>query len=141
MITENRGQINQITGKGGEDVACEYLKSQGYTIVHRNYRIAHDEIDIIAEDDKYVVFVEVKTRTERMDSRYGSPSAAVNAKKRACVARAAARYIKSRGTNGKFCRCDVIEVLICSDKVTGRGYTKIRHLRSAFGAGGRLPPF
>ena len=50
------------TGRLGEDAVCSYLKENGYVIVKRNYRIRGGEIDIIAEKDGYIAFVEVKTR-------------------------------------------------------------------------------
>lgn len=49
-------------GNQGESLACDYLKAQGYQILKRNYRIRGGEIDIIAQDKDYLVFVEVKTR-------------------------------------------------------------------------------
>lgn len=49
-------------GNKGEDLACEYLKKQGYKILERNFRIRGGEIDIIAKDKEYLVFIEVKTR-------------------------------------------------------------------------------
>lgn len=49
-------------GNKGEDLACKYLQKLGYKILERNYRIRGGEIDIIAKDKEYLVFVEVKTR-------------------------------------------------------------------------------
>lgn len=49
-------------GKFGENVACGYLRQNGYDIVLRNYRSRYGEIDIIAKKSKRVVFVEVKCR-------------------------------------------------------------------------------
>ena len=51
-------------GRFGEDAAAQYLTDNGYTIKGRNVRFGRHELDIIAEDDEYIVFVEVKTRTE-----------------------------------------------------------------------------
>lgn len=53
---------NEI-GRLGEDATCNYLQERGYKIVARNWRLGNIEIDIIAENDEYIVFVEVKTRT------------------------------------------------------------------------------
>jgi putative endonuclease len=54
---------NQALGKSGEDLTSDYLLSKGYEIIKRNYRCPYGEIDIIAIDRHYLVFIEVKTRT------------------------------------------------------------------------------
>lgn len=126
-----------ITGTAGETAACDFLVQNSYTILHRNYRVGHEEIDIIAENDKYIVFVEVKTRTKVVHSAYGRPASAVTAKKRAHLARAAGAYIKSHKSS-KFYRFDVIEVLLCHDRVTGDGSYRINHMKGVFGAGGKI---
>ena len=51
-------------GQQGEDFAAAYLEEKGYKILHRNWKSGKRELDIIAENKDYVVFVEVKTRTE-----------------------------------------------------------------------------
>jgi len=48
-------------GKFGEDLACQYLKNKGYTIIERNFRKKWGELDIIAKNRGVLVFVEVKT--------------------------------------------------------------------------------
>lgn len=68
-------------GKRGEVFACEYLEKLGFKILHRNYRAGHLETDIICEDEKYLLFVEVKTRTDTgRATRYGSAKDAVDRK-------------------------------------------------------------
>ncbi len=59
----------------GEQIATNYLKSQNYEILNRNFSCKQGEIDIIAKDNKEYVFVEVKTRT---NSDYGEPVDSVN---------------------------------------------------------------
>lgn len=61
---------NTFTGNKGEEIACQYLKKQGYQIIERNFRIRGGEIDIVAQDGQYLVFVEVKTRYSH---EYGLP--------------------------------------------------------------------
>ena len=133
----DKPEAGKITGSGGEDAACRFLESEGYLIVCRNFRAAHDEIDIIAENEQYIVFVEVKTRTEVKYTAYGRPASAVTAKKRKCLARAAEAYIKAYPSS-KFYRFDVVEVLVCSDLVTGKGSYKINHMKGVFGASGKI---
>ena len=50
------------TGGEGEKRVANYLRQQGFAIVKRNYTCRYGEIDIIAENDEYILFVEVKTR-------------------------------------------------------------------------------
>lgn len=137
MNTNENAAAGRITGIAGEDEAVRYLTENGYVILHRNYRIGHDEIDIIASKEPYTVFVEVKTRTEVKRSLYGRPASAVNAKKRACLARAAEKYIRSHPSDS-FYRFDVIEVWLCHDRLTGEGSYRINHMKGAFGAHGRI---
>jgi putative endonuclease len=53
----------QSLGKSGEDLAASYLKKKDYRIAFRNWRWGKHEIDIVAENQEYIVFVEVKTRS------------------------------------------------------------------------------
>lgn len=57
-------------GKKGEQAAATFMKSKGYKVLKRNWRKHRYEIDIVAEDEQYIVFVEVKTRTSR---QWGNP--------------------------------------------------------------------
>ena len=65
-------------GSGYEEMAAAYLIEQGYKIVARNFSGRRGEIDIIARDGEYLVFVEVKYRR---DERQGSPAEAVDYRK------------------------------------------------------------
>ncbi len=77
LSTLQKQQHNFALGAEGESQAVQFLKSKGYTILELNVRYRQAEVDIVALDTKYneVVFVEVKTRTERF---YGHPSDAIN---------------------------------------------------------------
>ena len=50
-------------GKLGEDLAVDFLQDKGYQIIARNWKYRRAEVDIIAEIDSFLVFVEVKTRS------------------------------------------------------------------------------
>ena len=78
-------------GRRGEDVACGFLSGKGHTIVERNYRSGHLEIDIITLDKDGVHFVEVKSRVAPVAV---SPEENVTAAKQKKVAEAASRYLR-----------------------------------------------
>lgn len=82
-------------GDSGEDYACRYLKSRGYQILARNFRCRRcGEIDIIAQRQGVLCFVEVKTRSSE---RYGLPREAVTASKQKKIYRCAEYYLQLRG--------------------------------------------
>ncbi len=68
----------QHTGRIGEEIACDFFKEQGYSIIERNYRSRIGEIDIVAKHREYLVFSEVKTCRNRTGLH---PSLLVTAKK------------------------------------------------------------
>ena len=82
-------------GKKGEKLAANFLKRNGYKILERNLHQSHNEIDIIASNKEYIVFVEVKTRTANKDLflPYGSPASAVTKEKQKRTVRAATNYL------------------------------------------------
>ena len=77
------------TGNMGETAVCRYLESKGYRIVERNFRIKGGEIDIIACNDEYITFTEVKTR--RRNSMV-SAFEAITASKIRFIIRTASEY-------------------------------------------------
>lgn len=79
-------------GRRGEDVACEFLTGKGHTIVQRNFRSGHLEIDIISLDRNGVHFVEVKSRVAPV---MVSPEENVTMSKQRKVADAALRYLNT----------------------------------------------
>ncbi len=87
---------HHIVGREGEDVAMRYLLMSGYSLLGRNVRIGHDEIDLIVFDpmDTVIVFVEVKARSK--DDPDFSPLLNFTEDKKACVRRAAERWIAAQ---------------------------------------------
>lgn len=77
------------TGAEYERKAAQYLETLGYEVVERNFRCKAGEIDIIAKDGRYLVFVEVKYRT---DARMGEPLEAVDYRKQRKISKAASYY-------------------------------------------------
>ena len=100
-------------GDKGERIAAKLLKKQGYKIVAKNFRCAHGEIDLIAENKEFLVFVEVKTRTESEENfkNYGLPRDAVTKKKQQHIIYTANIYLDKHPTD-KSKRFDVIEVYL-----------------------------
>lgn len=80
-------------GRAGEEEAARHLHSCGYRILARNWRVRAGEIDIIAEHDGVVVFVEVKTRTS---DAYGFPEEAVTPRKVARLRALAGMWLDAR---------------------------------------------
>lgn len=119
-------------GRFGENAACEYLKSQKYKILERNYFASHNEIDIIAENKQYIVFVEVKTRTVYKGSEFGTPATAVTYSKQKRTLIAAQHYLNSNPTK-KAPRLDVIEVYISKSNGDSQfEIAKLNHIEDAF---------
>lgn len=94
-------------GIWGEEVAVEYLRDLGYVILERDWHSGHRDIDIIARDNEYVVFVEVKTR-RNID--FGTPEQAVDWKKRRNLRRAIIHYVNYRKIDDPI-RFDIITVV------------------------------
>ena len=100
-------------GLAGEKIAQKYLKDNGYKILENNYYTRNGEIDIITSKDNYIIFVEVKTRT---NVKYGKPSEAVNKTKKLHMKRSAAIFLKENNFSKFIIRFDVIEVYIINGK-------------------------
>lgn len=100
-------QHNREIGKIGEDLAAQYLLSQGYEIVDRNFRTAHGELDLVAKDRDQFVFVEVKTRTSQ---NFGYGEYAVNRKKLNAMIFAAETYLDEKQRAADNWRLDVIVI-------------------------------
>jgi putative endonuclease len=109
-------------GQKGEELAVEHLKKAGFNILFRNWKWGKNEIDIIAENDKFIVFVEVKTR--KNDFRM-APVTAINHQKQRSIIFAAAGYLKKFGID-KESRFDIITVIQTKDSF------EIDHIEDAF---------
>ena len=97
----------QSFGLYGENLACRELERRGYVIVTRRYRTKHGEIDIIARDDDYLVFVEVKAR---QDGSFGDPEEAVTLRKQQQMVWMATDYIARQNIGDVPCRFDVVTI-------------------------------
>lgn len=113
-------------GDWGEALAAEYLEARGCRIVEREWRCRLGEIDLIAEQEGMLLFVEVKLRT---NLRYGMPREYVTAKKREKLRAAALLYLSMHGLDAP-ARFDVAEVY--TDVHRSAGKTRIRYIANAF---------
>jgi len=95
------------TGARGEEIAAQWLRAAGYTIRDRNWHSGKTEIDIIAENDKFIVFVEVKSRTADYQVH---PRDAVTVPKQRTIIFAASNYLK-RYSIDKESRFDIVTVI------------------------------
>lgn len=80
----------QDLGQLGEELACVFLKKQGYKILGQNFRTRGGEIDVIAKEGEMVVFVEVKTR---ISAAFGYPEEAIDERKQHKLAMTAEAYL------------------------------------------------
>jgi putative endonuclease len=103
--------ISQIRGQKGEDKAAEFLEKEGYKIRHRNWKSPNRELDIVAENDEYIVFVEVKTRKAGYLMK---PQSAVTKEKRNSIQYAAESYIRKFEID-KPARFDIVTVVAKGD--------------------------
>ena len=119
-----------LLGDRGERAAVRYLKKQGFRIIAKRYRNSFGEVDIIAQDGKATVFVEVKTRTSTND---GQPFEAVDLRKQEKITRIALAWLKKHDRLEQPARFDVVSILWPDE----RGEPQIQHFRNAFEATGR----
>jgi putative endonuclease len=89
-------------------MAVRHLRELGYTVLERNFHFSKKgEIDIIARDGEYLVFCEVKMRT---NDEYGPPEYAITPLKQHRIRRAAHAYLAMRGVTDTACRFDVVTI-------------------------------
>lgn len=106
------------TGRLGENSVCVYLENLGYTIIARNYRIKGGEIDIIAQNDEYTAFVEVKSRKS---NSLVSGFEAVGRRKQGLIIKTAADFC-CKNPDILQPRFDVAEVIIDNGQVLSIDY-------------------
>lgn len=114
-----------MNGRGAayEAQAAAFLEAAGYRIVDRNWACPLGELDIVAEKDGTLAFVEVRARS---NPDYGSPAESVTRSKQAKLIKAAQAYLKARRPEAESFRFDVIGI------VPGR---EPEHIEGAFDAG------
>ena len=123
--------INEL-GEKGEERVVKFLKKNKYKILSRNYSLKTGEIDIIAEDKRYIVFVEVKTRSE---GQMLTPALSVDRKKRLKILKTAALYLQKNNTD-KQPRFDIAEVIYDQ-----KGKLNVNYIENAFEQEGEYAVF
>jgi putative endonuclease len=117
-------------GSLGERAAREYLQRAGLKFLMRNFRTRRGEIDLVFRDADCLVFIEVKTRS---DEGWSRPAAAVTARKRRLLSRAALDYLRRLRDPRVKIRFDIVEVLLNDGAVC-----EVRHLPNTFSL---APPY
>ena len=100
------------TGSTGEAMAVEYLLGKGYNILHQNWRHSHWEVDIIAEKETVLHFIEVKTRRTR---QFGFPEDDVDKKKIKNLINAAEEYLYQQ-PQWKRIQFDILSITMLKDE-------------------------
>ena len=119
-------ESSKSIGTKGEKIAALFLKKHGYKIIKKNFISAHGEIDIIAQNKNFLVFVEVKSRKDSEENfkNYGLPREAVGKNKQKHIIYTARCFIQRYPTD-KAMRFDVIEVYLGKN-------TRVNHIEDAF---------
>ncbi len=113
---------HNITGKKGEELAADFLKSKGYAILETNWRFRNLEADIIATLADTLVVAEVKTRSTAF---FGEPETFVTRQKQKNLIKAAHEYIERYQLNLEV-RFDIISI------VMNPGNPQVNHIEAAF---------
>ncbi len=114
----------RASGASAEDIAAEFLERKGMRIVKRNFHFGRvGEIDIIAEDEEVLVFVEVKARASTL---YGSPEEAITPSKQRAIRKVAEGFLYTQNITNRECRFDVIAIRLFHAE------PEITHLVGAF---------
>ncbi|MCL2620906.1 MAG: YraN family protein [Defluviitaleaceae bacterium] len=113
---------SKIKGDYGENAALGYLEAKGYKVLSTNYKAGGGEIDIIAKDGEYIVFVEVKYR---QGNAFGGGFDAITPAKVRRIIKSAKTYLYKQNQWESPCRFDIIEIF-------GREQLEINHIENAF---------
>ncbi|MEX0994499.1 MAG: YraN family protein [Balneolaceae bacterium] len=113
-------------GSEAENLAAAYLEAKGWTILDQNYFFEHAEVDIVAYDQQFIVFVEVKARSNTF---FGRPEEAITPEKEKNIYKAAEAWIYERKMEGALVRFDVIAIIQKKD-----AGPDITHFEDAFRA-------
>lgn len=114
---------NQQLGALGERIAERWLRKHGYTILARRFRFGRRDIDLVAQRDTLVAFVEVKAR---QGDTFGDPVEAVHHRKQRELTKSARVWIDRHGRAGEHYQFDVVGILVADSRV------QVKHVTNAF---------
>ena len=109
-------------GEIAENHAAQLLKKNGYKVLEKNFRNKVGEIDIIAQEEDTLVFVEVKARRSR---KFGLPAEAVNARKLYKIRRVGEYYLMTHPDSPQKQRIDVVAIEVQGDMVKSSKIIKV----------------
>jgi putative endonuclease len=115
---------SKTLGDRGERIAAAFLAARGWVVLHRQYRLGHREIDLVARRGEVVAFVEVKTRG---GTGFGDPLEAITWRKRREIQRVALAWIDRFGRPGDVYRFDAVGILLPAG-----GAPRIDHVEDAW---------
>lgn len=95
-------------GDEGEDIAAAYLESKGWHIIDRNYFFEKAEVDIVATDGTFIIFVEVKLRSGTF---FGRPEEFVTPEKEKNIKKAAEAWVYERKMETAMVRFDIVAIV------------------------------
>ena len=110
------------TGTTGEELAASFLEKKGYSVLEKNWRFGHEEIDILASKDSTLVVAEVKTRKSNF---FGEPEEFVTRQKQKHLIKAANAYMEKNNLDLEV-RFDIISIILSGNE------QKIFHIEDAF---------
>jgi len=112
----------QKFGRKGEELALAFYQENQYTILEKNWQLNHLEVDIIAKNEEYIVFCEVKTRS---GNAFGNPQDFVTKPKQQNIIRAANYYVLKHQIQLEV-RFDIISILFNGEQ------NRLEHIPFAF---------
>lgn len=113
-------------GAWGEEQAVRYLVGSGYHVIDRNFRVWEGEIDVVAQKDDRIIFVEVKTRSS---NRFGTPEDSLTLEKQRRLMRAGFHYLDEHGLGDEFFQFDLIAIECSPD----RSIKRLTHYENIIG--------
>lgn len=114
---------NQRLGELGERIAERWLRKHGYTILARRFRFGRRDIDLVAQRESTIAFVEVKARK---GVEFGDPVEAVHHRKQRELTKSARVWIDRHGRDGELYQFDVVGILVAEERV------QVKHVVNAF---------